>query len=77
MKPSYGTQECVHAVFHVFIILFFICHMELPIIIRLCVQDFHMVVSCVYNFVFYLSHGTPNNHSPVCEEFSHGRFMCL
>ncbi len=34
-----------------------------------------MFVSCVYNFVFYLSHGTPNNHSLVCEEFFHGRFM--
>ncbi len=31
--------------FHVFIILFFICHMELPIIIRLCAKNFLMVVS--------------------------------
>ncbi len=31
--------------FYLFIILFFICHMELPIIIRLCVKNFLMVVS--------------------------------
>ncbi len=35
--------------FHVFIILFFICHMELPIIILLCVKDILMVVSYMSN----------------------------
>jgi len=49
--------------------------MELPIIIRLCVKDFIMVVSSVFNFVFQLPDGTPHNHSLICERFSRGRFM--
>jgi len=36
---------------------------------------FVVFFSCVYNFVFYLSDGTPDNHSLVCERFSHGRFL--
>jgi hypothetical protein len=34
-----------------------------------------MGISSVYNFVFYLPDGTPNNHSLVCERFPHGRFI--
>jgi len=42
----------IRLIFYIFLIghhadyhLFFICHMELPIIILLCVKDFLMVVS--------------------------------